>query len=398
MQGRKPDAATLNKDHSGWRELESSVRQRLSEREQQDRLRRLSTRVHSDDWLDLTHNDYLGLGHCPDFQLRVRARCRQDPVGAGASRLLGGEHPVFEQLEKAFAQFKNLESCLYVSSGYVANEMVGSLLSLPDARVFSDQLNHASIIDGLRLSALPKDRRCIFAHNDLDDLENQLRASDASINFIWTESVFSMDGDLAPLSELLALADSYRGVLIVDEAHALACFGQHGEGLIQAAALDPKRIISINPCGKAFAASGAVIGCPTWFRDYLINFARPFIFSTGPSPWLAHAVLEALATVPKLHKERQQLAANSSLLRHKLQGLGLQTGLSNSHIIPVIVGEEKQALALEAFLKNRKILAKAIRPPTVAPNSCRIRLSLHSRLQSHHIENIIEAFQEWQKS
>jgi 8-amino-7-oxononanoate synthase len=369
----------------------------LAERRQRQQLRQITPRLSDPAWLDLTHNDYLGLRDEPSFQAAVRQTCAHLPVGSGASRLLGGEHTVYGEVETAFSQWKRAASSLYFSSGYLANETLGALLGrLPDVRVFSDQLNHASIIDGLRLSGLPKERRRIFRHNDLNDLTDQLRHCRAKLRFIWTESVFSMDGDYAPLNELGQLAEHYGAILIVDEAHALGCFGETGQGLLAHHQLDPNRVISINPCGKAVAAAGAFVTGPTWWRDFMINFGRGFIYSTGTSPWVAAAVGEAINYLQPMHAPRRHLQALAASFRERLHHLGFDTGQSASHICPVIVGSESAAMSLARHLAKFKILARPIRPPTVPADSCRLRISLHSRLTYKDLAHIEEAFQSWQ--
>ncbi|MFW7379508.1 MAG: aminotransferase class I/II-fold pyridoxal phosphate-dependent enzyme [Oligoflexus sp.] len=385
----------ISQTSPAWQQLQAWVLQSLSKRREQQRFRQLKPLQNSPDWLDLTHNDYLGLGHSADFQSRVRRQCQSDPVGAGASRLLGGEHSIYQKLEAEFCRFKRVQQSLYVSSGYTANEMLSALLQFPQVKIFSDELNHASIIDGIRMSQLSKERRCVFPHNDMIALRQALQKSDAEINFIWTESVFSMDGDFAPLSELFQLAEDFRGILLVDEAHAIGCYGPQGEGLFAELGLDAKQCITINPCGKAVAAGGALLTGPEWFRDYLINFARPFIFSTAPSPWVAHAVHTAIQSFPDMKTERSHLKSISARLREALTDMGFDVGPSTSHIIPIIVGSEAQSMHLEEHLRQQQILAKAIRPPTVPPQSCRIRLSLNSHLTDDHINQLIEAFRGW---
>jgi len=224
----------------------------------QDRLRSLSP-TPSDLRADLTHNDYLHLRDDAELHAAALARAQELPFGAGASRLLGGEHPIFRTLERAFAAFKGAPDALYFPSGYAANEALLSTLStLPGVAIFSDALNHASLIDGIRLGGLPKERRNVFPHLDLVALERALAHSDAAVNVIVVESLYSMDGDVAPLSALHALAAKHRGVLVVDEAHANFCLGAQGKGLVT----DRVDVITVDTCGKAMAAQGAFVCGP----------------------------------------------------------------------------------------------------------------------------------------
>ncbi len=328
--------------------------------------------------LDLTHNDYLGLRGDTTFQERARAAASAWPVGAGASRLLGGEHAVFRALERQFAAFKGAPDALYFGSGYAANEACVATLARFGARVFSDSLNHASIIDGVRLSGRAGTERVVFPHGDLVALERALAASTADHNLILSESLFSMDGDRADLAALAELASRYRGILMIDEAHAIGALGPSGRGLVPAAGLNPETTITVNTCGKALGVQGALVCGPTWFRDLLINTARPFIFTTGPSPWCAAALQVAIDYVASLDERRAWLAAASTELIAALRRLGFETGSTTSFIIPILCGSDTRALALA----------------TVPEGTARVRLSLHAGLTDPDLVRIIAAFKE----
>jgi 8-amino-7-oxononanoate synthase len=379
---------------SGLALLEDRARNFLEARRLDGRLRELTPYQLDEMHLDLTRNDYLGLRVDPVFQRKAATAINGLPAGGGASRLLGGEHPIFGQLEAAFARFKGSPSALYFSSGYAANQALAVTLSRFGARIFSDRLIHASTIDGIRLSGLPRSERVIYPHGDLDVLEKALRQSPAEYNLIFTESIFSMDGDESDLTGLMALADQYRGILVVDEAHAVGCCGPDGRGLAVAAELDLNRVIVIDTCGKALGVQGAVVHAPLWLRELLLNLARPFIYSTAPSPWLAAALRVSLQHVAKLEDRRRWLARSSRLLRDHLTELGFEVPCGRSHIIPVICGDDERALQLATALTERGIRVMAARPPTVPEGTARLRLSLHTALRDRGLEKICRAFVE----
>lgn len=360
-----------------------------------DRLRTLSP-TPSGLRADLTHNDYLHLRDDAELHAAALAHAQELPFGAGASRLLGGEHPIFRTLEQAFAAFKGTPDALYFASGYAANEaLLSTLSSLPGVAVFSDALNHASLIDGIRLGGLPKERRIVFPHLDLVGLERALAQSDAAVKVVVVESLYSMDGDVAPLAALLELATRYRGVLVVDEAHANFCLGPQGKGLVAAARLDPTSlpsVITIDTCGKAMAAQGAFVCGPAWLRHLLINRARSFIYTTAPSPWIAAALLAVIDASPRYEARRARLATIGTYVREKLRAKGLSLGPTSSHVIPVIFGSDAAALAAAEGLAARGFRARAVRPPTVPEGTARVRLSLHSALTDADVDALIEAF------
>jgi 8-amino-7-oxononanoate synthase len=267
-----------------------------------------------------------------------------------------------------------------------------SVLALPEAEFFSDSLNHASLIDGLRLAKIEKRQKQIFPHNDLDALRDKLSKSLSPLKIVVTESLFSMDGDEAPLRELAELCQQFQALLIVDEAHALGVYGERGSGLIEARGIDHETLISINPCGKAMAAAGAFVSGPHWLRQYLINAGRSFIYSTGASPWIAAGMLETLPIIEGAKDRRAKLHEMSAKLRLELKALGYSIGSSTTHIIPILLGSEEKSLLMEEALAQRNILARAIRPPTVPDGECRLRLSLHAGLSN--LEPLLKALKE----
>ena len=345
--------------------------------------------------LDLSHNDYLDLRSCADFQLACRSVLAEFPVGAGASRLLGGEHPFFAKFEQQFAEWKQAESSLYFTCGFALNEAICSTLADANVQFFSDALNHASIVDGLRLARLRGAKLSIFAHNDLNDLETKLKSSASPVKFIVVESLYSMDGDKAPLSELFALAERFECTLIIDEAHAAGLYGAEGRGLVSAAGLSTKPHISVTTFGKAFSVQGAIVAGPGAICEELINSARPFIYSTGPSPWIVAACERSLNFVRGMQAERDYLQKLSRWFRSSCREAGLDIGLTDSHIIPIMTKGTERALSLASYLREAGILAKAIRAPTVAEGSERVRLSLHSGVSQASAEWLFDLLLRW---
>ncbi len=344
--------------------------------------------------IDLTHNDYMGLRENSAFQSRAHNAAKAWPVGSGASRLLGGEYAIFGELEKEFAVWKGAESALYFPSGYAANEALMCALNLGPTVFFSDELNHASLIDGMRLARLDPQQKQIFPHNDLVSLQEKLSACTAPVKIVVVETLYSMDGDFCPARELVQLCQDQGALLVVDEAHALGVYGPEGRGWMAAQGIDPKLYISVNPCGKAMAASGAFISGPLWLREYLINTARSFIYTTGPSPWVAAALLESLATIRQLNQERRVFLSRCERIGQALQNIGFNCGTAHSHIIPVILGRDAIAVSAEQFCAERGLSVRAIRPPTVPEESCRLRLSLHAGLDDADEELLIRVFKE----
>lgn len=379
--------------NDGWLYASACARSRLDELHERTLYRNLyperfvGEAARAAGVIDLTTNDYLGLRHHAEFQQSLRESTAGLPASAGASRLLGGEHPIFAEVENAFSAWKGAEAALFFTSGFAANEALCSLLTMPEAAIFSDALNHASIIDGLRL-ARAKSITTIFAHNDMNDLRQKLRASTARVNFIYTESLFSMDGDFADLPALQTLCRDFRGVLILDEAHAVGTIGDDGQGLLRSLGFSHEQVLTMSTCGKALGVHGAFICGPQWVRELLVNHARSFIYSTGSSPWIAAAVGRALRFVAGAHQERRHLSNMAEVLRNALEAQGRDLGASESFIIPVILGDESAVLAAQDQLRDRGIFVAAIRPPTVPWGSARLRLSLTADLDEADVMRI----------
>jgi 8-amino-7-oxononanoate synthase len=359
----------------------------------QSQLRRLELL----DGINLCSNDYLGLS--TDARLRdavASALAVGSPVGSTGSRLLSGNARIWEELESELARFAGTEAALYFGSGYAAN--IGLLSSIlgPDDAVFSDQANHASIIDGIRLSGA---RKIIFPHLDLAFLESALRKEDEgrktsaerASKVIVIESVFSMEGDRSPVADLVAMAGRYGAQLIFDEAHATAVMGPGGRGLVAAAGATNNVLAVVHTCGKALAGMGAFVGCSETLKQYLVNRARTFIFSTALPPYIAAQMRAVIPIAVAADGERSYLAALGAHLRARLREAGFDTGGSGSQIVPVMLGRNERALEFAAALCRQGFVVRAIRPPTVPSGTARLRLSLHVGLSIGVLDRLVEA-------
>jgi 8-amino-7-oxononanoate synthase len=335
--------------------------------------------------VDLSSNDYLGYGSgrrlinspTPD---QLSELGEDDlPESGLASRLLRGQHPIWEKVEAALADWHGAESALFFNSGYAANEGLFSSIIEPDDWVASDQLNHASIIDGLRLAQC---ERYVFPHRDLNRLEAGLVQAAAQRRrgrelFIVTESLFSMDGDQADLAAVVELAERYGAHVIVDEAHATGGFGMKGSGLVDAAGLRPRILATVHTGGKALGVSGAYVCGSKLMREVLINRCRHFIFTTAPPPALGGRWLAALPRVQSDIAGRGLLHGNAALFRQELQRRGIVAG-GESYIVPIVIGQDAAAAEAARRLADRGWDIRAIRPPSVPQNTARLRVSIHA--------------------
>jgi 8-amino-7-oxononanoate synthase len=341
--------------------------------------------------IDFSSNDYLGLS--TDARIRSAlesALAAGSPTGSTGSRLLSGHAPIWDELESEVAQLAGAEAALYFNSGYAANTgLFGCLLRREDV-VFSDSANHASIIDGIRLSGA---RKVIFPHLDLNVLEAELRraAPGRGRKLIVVESVFSMEGDRAPVTSLLAIADQYGAELIVDEAHATGVHGPRGQGLVADAGAMGRVLAVVQTCGKALAGVGAYVLCSNVLKQFLVNHARPFIFSTALPPCIAAQMRAAVRIAAAADAERQQLQGLAGYLRARLRREGFDTGRSDSQIIPVLLGENEHALTVAARLGEDGFAVRAIRPPTVPEGTSRLRLSLTVKHTTEMLDRLADS-------
>jgi 8-amino-7-oxononanoate synthase len=336
--------------------------------------------------VSLCSNDYLGLSAEPLLKAAVRQGLEQcDLVGSTGSRLLSGHHAIWEEVEAEFAAFAGTETSLFFNSGFAANIGLLSAVLGPGDMVFSDAANHASIIDGIRLSGAQK---VIYPHSDMDFLEAALRRHPPTTGsrVIVTESIFSMDGDRARIADLFQLASQFGAEIIVDEAHATGTCGSHGRGLVASLGFLEQTLAVVHTCGKALASAGAFVCGSKTLKQFLINHARSFIFSTGLPPYLAFQIQAALRLAISMDRERDHLAALSARLRERFCSCGLDCGLSNTHIVPLIIRGNPRVLSLATTLQERGFAVRAIRSPSVRPGTERLRLSLTARLTMGEID------------
>lgn len=354
--------------------LEQRVRRRLEALDTAGERRQLSP----PEGIDLSSNDYLGLAQHPLLKERMAQAVAREGCGSTGSRLLRGERVAFAAIERRFAVFKGVEAALYFGSGYLGNQgMLTSFLEAGDV-VFSDEFNHSSLIDGLRLS---RSRRVVYPHCDVRSLRKMINAEPVEgQKFLVTESLFSMDGDEAPLSDYAELCRKTDTALIVDEAHAVGIYGRTGRGLIEAADIGKDVFLSINPAGKALGASGAFVAGSAWAIDYLIHRARSFIFSTAPPPAIAAALDAALTIIIEEPERRARLLELAAFLREALIERGIRVPAGTSQIIPIIIGENGPAVAVASALREEGFDVRAIRPPTVPQGTSRLRISVNVHL------------------
>jgi 8-amino-7-oxononanoate synthase len=341
--------------------------------------------------INLCSNDYLGLATHPELcQAVVEAVVAAERFGGTGSRLLSGHAREWEELENGFAAFVGAEAGLFFSSGYLANiGLLGSVVGRGDI-IFSDEFNHASLIDGARLSGAEK---VIYAHGDLHALETALAAhwSQRCRKFVVTESVFSMEGDIAPLAEMAALARRHGAALIVDEAHATGVFGPEGRGCVAQAGLENEVFATVHTCGKALASAGAFVCGSSTLKTFLINRARTFLFNTALPPYFAAQIRAALSLARAADAQRGRLLSMAANLRERLRESGWDTGASESQIVPVMIGDNAEASQMAAELAKRGFAIRAIRPPTVRKGTARLRISLTCELDDEQLARLCYA-------
>ena len=330
-------------------------------------------RIDGRDLVNFTSNDYLGLARDPRVTAAAADAARDHGASVSASRLLCGSTPLHDRLERRLAALKGQDAALLYSSGYLANIGVLTALARPGDAIFSDALNHASIIDGCRLSGA---RTTVYRHGDADHLAELLAASDADRRLIVSETVFSMDGDVAPLAALAALARRHDAALVLDEAHATGVLGPGGEGALARDGIDPRGIVVVGTLSKALASAGGFVAADAAVVDYLVNRSRPFIFNTAPTPASVGAALAALDVVAAEPERRARLHALAARLRDGLVAAGHPPSRSETPIVPLLLGDAETALAAERRLREAGALARAIRPPTVPEGTARIRFNL----------------------
>jgi 8-amino-7-oxononanoate synthase len=351
------------------------------------------TSVDEDEALVVCSNNYLGLATHPSLADAAAEAAREYGTGATASRLVSGNLEPHRELESALASLKRTEAALVFSSGYAAN--VGTIAALVDERdaVFSDSLNHASIIDGCRLSGADVH---VYKHANPNDLREKYEDADARRKLVVTDTVFSMDGDVAPLSDLAdATQHDSDGFLMVDEAHATGVVGPEGTGVVGAAGLTDAVDVQVGTLSKALGSQGGFVACDDGTRSLLVNESRSFVYSTGLSPVDAAVSREAVSVVRNDEGDRlrENLGENVELLRERIEDAGYEV-YGDTHILPVVVGGAQEALRVAESLRDAGIFAPAIRPPTVPEGTSRIRVSLTAAHTRDDARRVARAFEE----
>jgi len=339
----------------------------------------------------LCSNNYLGLANHPALVEAAQRAAQDYGVGAGASRLISGSMRLHHTLEEELAAFKGAEAALLFNSGYHAN--VGTITALvgKDDAVFSDALNHASIVDGCRLSGA---RVVVYRHCDMEALEAQLAGTTARRRLVVTDSVFSMDGDVAPLRGICQIAARHDAMVMVDEAHATGVLGQHGGGVVEAEGLRDQVTIQMGTLGKALGTFGAFVAGRRTVIDLLINSARSFVYTTALPPPVVAAAQAALRIVISEPERREQLRQNAMRLFEGLRAAGLDAGVAPSHILPVLVGDANRTMRLSNRLLAVGVFVQGIRPPTVAAGTARLRVTVMSTHRADDLRQAVETFRQ----
>lgn len=362
------------------------IRAFLDERRAADRLRERPTGG-PDGLIDVASNDYLGMRRRPALTEAAIAAVKTHGAGSGASRLLGGTTPLHAELERSLADYTGREAALLFNSGYQLNTSLLPALATRGTRIYMDRLNHHSLYQGAVASRADIQR---YRHVDLGHLETLLKADEGADvrRIIVSEAVFSMDGDIAPIDGLIALAEAYDAILIIDEAHSIGLFGEQGRGLCAG----KERIdIVIGTFGKAFGTFGAFVAGSAEIRDYLVNACGGFIYTTALPPAVVGATSGALRILPYLKAERELVFEHARRLRDALSAKSIDTRGSAGPIVPAVIGSDSAALAASRILEEAGFRAHAVRPPTVEEGTARIRFTLSAAHTREQIDRLIEA-------
>ncbi len=337
-------------------------------------------------------NDYLGLAHHAHLKHVACKAIEQFGVGAGASRLISGTLMPHHNLELALAQFTNTEAALTFSSGYATNLGVIPQLAKTGGLILADRLCHASLIDACRLS---RSTLRVFHHNDMEHLHSLLTKRPSNRpTLILTEGVFSMDGDLAPLPELVRLAEEFEATLLIDDAHGTGVMGATGRGTLEHWGVESTTILHMGTLSKALGASGGFITGTKDFIAYLINTARSFIYSTAPPPAMAAAAQQAIQIVQQEPERRARLWTNREYMYQGLMAMGCHLTKTQSPILPIIINDPSLALEMSQQLRQKGIFIPAIRPPTVPKGTSRLRVTVTAEHSVEQIDSALEAIQQ----
>jgi glycine C-acetyltransferase len=378
--------AFLTEELDGLRERGVFIRPRVLETEQ-----RATVVMDGREVITLSSNNYLGLTVHPKLRQAAIEAIERYGVGSGAVRTIAGTMTLHNELEQKLARFKHTEASLTMQSGYATNLGVISALMQEGDLIVSDELNHASIIDGIRLCKAP---RKIFRHKDMADLRRVLEEARGTTGkiMIVTDGVFSMDGDIAPLPEIVALAEEYGAFVMVDDAHASGVLGKNGRGSVSHFDLDGRVALQIGTLSKGIGALGGYVACSQDMRDYLLNRARPVLFSTSHPPSVVATCIAALDILESDTSLVERLWENTSFFKKGLEQLGFNTGQSETPITPVIVGEGARAVQLSTRLFEEGVFAQAIVYPTVAADKCRVRTIVTALHTNEELSKALDIF------
>jgi glycine C-acetyltransferase len=378
--------AFLTGELNGLRERGVFIRPRVLETEQ-----KATVVMDGREVITLSSNNYLGLTVHPKLRQAAIEAIERYGVGSGAVRTIAGTMTLHNELEQKLARFKHTEASLTMQSGYATNLGVISALMQEGDLIVSDELNHASIIDGIRLCKAP---RKIFRHKDMADLRRVLEEARGTTGkiMIVTDGVFSMDGDIAPLPEIVALAEEYGAFVMVDDAHASGVLGKNGRGSVSHFDLDGRVALQIGTLSKGIGALGGYVACSQDMRDYLLNRARPVLFSTSHPPSVVATCIAALDILESDSSLVERLWENTSFFKKGLEQLGFNTGQSETPITPVIVGEGARAVQLSTRLFEEGVFAQAIVYPTVAADKCRVRTIVTALHTNEELSKALDIF------
>ena len=341
--------------------------------------------------LNLSSNNYLGLTTHPQLERAMIKATEEWGAGSGAVRTIAGTMTIHEELERRLAEFKHTEASLVFQSGFTANLGVLQSLVKEGDVIISDELNHASIIDGIRLS---KAERSIFKHRDMDDLERHLeKHRDKRVKLVVTDGVFSMDGDIAPLPAIVERAERFQALVMVDDAHASGVLGKNGRGSVNHFGLDGRVDLQMGTLSKAIGVLGGYVAGGQAVRDFLIHRARPFLFSTSHPPGVAAACIAAIDVLLAEPERIERLWKNTKRFKDGLKRLGFETGASETPITPVIVGKGAVAMKLSDRLFSLGVFAQGIGYPTVPEGRARIRTIVTSGHSEAQLDRALEAFE-----
>lgn len=342
--------------------------------------------------INFSSNNYLGLANHPTLREAAKEAIDRYGCGSGASRLISGNMRLHEELENKIAEFKGTEAALIFNSGFQANTGILSTLVGEGDVIFSDAFNHASIIDGCRVA---RAKVVVYGHCDLGRLEQGLKQSPRNgRKLIVTETLFSMDGDEAPLAAIVDLAEKYGAMVMVDEAHATGVFGANGAGLVAQLGLGERVLVQMGTLGKALGGFGAYVAGSQALRELLINRCRSFIYTTALPPAVMAMAIAAIDLVTKEPERRAVLWKNCQALRDGLKGFGFSLGDSQSQILPLIIGDENECMKFSGCLLERGVFAHGIRPPTVPPGTSRLRITVMATHTGEHLRHALKVFQE----